>query len=1011
MRIKNIENIVIDKLPLNSEKKKVLNRRINKLKRDPKGFMKASYEKRSVQIRDSLPIKYNSNNNFSIVTAVYNSEKYLDDYFKSIIKQSLNFQKYINIICVDDGSTDKSAFIIKTWQKKYPNNIIYVYKENGGQATARNIGLELVNSDWVTFVDSDDFLSRNYFYQVEKAIASNNNIRMVCCNQIYFFEDTNEYIDRHPLNFRFRNNDNIVPCNDLKKNIQFSAALAFFHAKSIPRGLRFDEALRPTFEDGKFVNAFLLYQQSSSQVYFNSEAKYFNRKRADKSSTMDNVWFHKGQFSTVIEKGYIDILLESCQTLGYVPRHLQRTILWEMLRLVKYLLNHEERVSFLNAEEKKNLLHLMDRVFKFIDKDVILSYELGNCGFSRQLGMLGTFKNVDVDTQVAYIDKVDYSKNIFLIRFFSSFEITFKVYSDSEEQEFLPVFYKKSDRLFLDRVFLTEHRLWCPIPMSGTMNIAINGKNAFINYDRKKYKQGLPVKFLYENFEKKNTASAWILMDRDDRAGDNAEFLYNFIMKERPEKELYFILNQDSIDWERLERQNFNLIAHGSDEHRSILEKGSLLISSQVGYILEPFKGLNSSYRRIFLQHGVIKDDLSNWLNNIKTDLLITSTFEEYESIVQDNSKYNYTEKEVKLTGLPRFDSLYKNKDIYKKQVLIMFTWRKSITGTFVTNDKSKRQLNQNFKSTRYYKEVNSLLNNKVIKDLSENYELNFILCPHPNMEDYIDSFDIPREVTIASNRKMIHDLVNESAIVITDFSSIAFDFAYQEKPVLYYQFDQDEIFSGGHTYQQGYFSYEDDGFGPVVTKEEDLLIELEKVMVNNVEPLEPYATRIKNTFAYHDTNNCQRVYEAIINLDRPDNAVASVDTIMSYAQQAIIHESWDLALERIDNALEHTDITSAQIDEIMQMKEEVIHTGYKDQPIKLANVLWQENRLSEALGQLEQIESIEVTDELLRLRVKLAILNDDFILARDSQKLLLESYSDTCTIEDWQFYTQLATI
>ncbi|HEG4692299.1 TPA: glycosyltransferase, partial [Campylobacter jejuni] len=114
------------------------------------------------------PKKYQAYNKYAIVSAVYNVEKYLDDFFKSIINQRLDFKRNIFIICVDDGSTDNSAQIIKKYQKKYPKNIIYLYKENGGQASARNLGLKYLkendlNTPWVTFTDPDDFLGRDYF--------------------------------------------------------------------------------------------------------------------------------------------------------------------------------------------------------------------------------------------------------------------------------------------------------------------------------------------------------------------------------------------------------------------------------------------------------------------------------------------------------------------------------------------------------------------------------------------------------------------------------------------------------------------------------------------------------------------------------------------------------------------------------------------------------------------------------------------------------------------------------
>lgn len=890
----------IDKLRfINENEKKVLFRRVKKLKRDPKGFLSSSFKKRSNMVKEALPIRYNSSRNYTVITAAYNSEKYLDDYFCSIINQSLKFKGNINIICVDDGSTDDTAEIIKKWQKKYPENISYHYKENGGQASARNLGLEDVDNatDWITFIDSDDFLPKDYFYEVDKSIEKNENIRMVGCNQIYYFEETNSYIDRHPFNYRFKNNKNIVSCRDMKKNIQFSAALSFLHYRSIPKTLKFDERMKPTFEDGKFINMFLLSQKESSLVYFNPKARYFNRKRADKSSTMDGVWLHKGQFSTVLENGYLDILSQSYKNFGYIPKHLQRSILWEMLRLVKHLLNHEERVSFLTPVEKDKLIHLMRECFEYIDKDTIMNYELGNCGFSRQLGMLGTFKGLDVDRQVTYIDKVDIDKNIFLLRFFSCFDVTVKVYT--ENGEINPIYYKKSDRKFLSETFLVEHRLWLTIPENGNLIVEINNNNAFINFNGHKYKSGLDISNLHRGSNIGILKPIWILMDRDDQAGDNAEFLYEYVQKKHINQEIYFVINKDSPDWIRLKNKNFNLIGHGTQRHKEFLEQCSLLISSQCGFIIEPFEGLNSNYKRVFLQHGVIKDNLSSWLNNVKTDLMITSTVDEYESIVNDHTQYVFGKNEVKLTGLPRFDSLYKNRMSSSRNVLIMFTWRKEVTGSFLNNEKSVREFNDSFKETYYYKAINSFLNNSYLRYLSEIYKFEFLLCPHPNMEPYLKLFDIPDFVKVAGNNESIHDLINKSAMVITDYSSIAFDFAYQNKPVAYYQFDKENFFNGEHTYTEGYFNYANDGFGPVEIEEEYFIARLEEILANDCKPTDLYAKRIDNTFEHRDDSNCKRVFEAIISLNQPEEDQFDIDVLLRTTLQAFKTESWSLVETR----------------------------------------------------------------------------------------------------------------
>ncbi len=916
MNIDDLEKKLLATLPVDKDKKDILQRRLNKLKRDPKGFVKGSYAKRKDQIRKYIPIKHEGKYQYTVVSAVYNVEKYLDEYFESLVNQSLDFKKHIHLILVDDGSTDSSAYIIKKWQKKYPKNIHYYYKKNGGQASARNIGLKHVKTEWVTFIDADDFIDSNYFYLVDQEVYANQNIVMVCCNQIYYFEETNQYIDRHPFGYRFKNGISTAPCGDLGKNIHFSAALSVMRVDCIPSWLNFDERLKPTFEDGKFVNTFLLKQNAESLVCYHPNARYYNRKRADKTSTMDGVWQHKGQFSTVFEYGYLDILPKCKREMGYIPRHLQRTILWEMLKLVKQFMNHEERLDFLTTEEKENLLKNMDSVFEYIDKDTIMNYELGNCGFSRQLGMLGCFKHMDVDQQVAYIDKVECHNNLFSLRFFTAVDSSFQVWNENVSQEILPVHYKKAIREFIGRAFLVEHRLWLPIPKNETIiNLIINDKPSFIHFNKQKFKKGLPSVELKENLILEKS-EYWVLMDRDDSAGDNAEFFYDYLQNYHPSLEAYFVLNKSSADWQRLDNKGFKLIDHGSFEHKTVLEKCTKLISSQIGFIVEPFEDLNDSYKRVFLQHGVIKDDLSDWLNGVKMDLMLTSTNDEYHSIVDDFTKYIYGKKEIALTGLPRFDSLYRKKDKYKNQILIMFTWRKSITGTFIENGKSERHINLEFKKTQYYMAIHQLLNSKNLKHLVSSNKMDVIFCPHPNMRPYLDFFNIPSHIKVASNSTSIHDLINESKMLVTDFSSVAFDFAFQRKPVVYYQFDQEEFFQGGHTYIQGYFSYEKHGFGPVITEYKALIEQLQIILdQDNEKEIEIYQSRADKTFPFFDDMNCQRAYEAICQLDNTQETPPNIDILKKLIDDSYVAENWDVVIQRSKTYLDiSSDDTSVKV-------------------------------------------------------------------------------------------------
>lgn len=106
--------------------------------------------------------------------------------------------------------------------------------------------------------------------------------------------------------------------------------------------------------------------------------------------------------------------------------------------------------------------------------------------------------------------------------------------------------------------------------------------------------------------------------------------------------------------------------------------------------------------------------------------------------------------------------------------------------------------------------------------------------------------------------------------MLITDYSSVAFDIAYLNKPILYYQFDHEDVFSGAHTYQKGYFDYERDGFGDIAHTESALLIKLNQLIHGNDDNLKIYQERGNKTFAFRDNLNCERVYQAIMNLDKP---------------------------------------------------------------------------------------------------------------------------------------------
>ena len=143
---------------------------------------------------------------FSVIIALYNGEKFIDRTLTSLIKQSLPFIQNIEVIIIDDGSEDNSKQIVDGYTRLFPSNIKYYYKQNGGQGSARNYGLQLSNGEWVSFIDQDDFVHRDYFLTAYEFIYKQgyaSALSIIWTRHIYFLEKTKSLSDSHLLKHCF----------------------------------------------------------------------------------------------------------------------------------------------------------------------------------------------------------------------------------------------------------------------------------------------------------------------------------------------------------------------------------------------------------------------------------------------------------------------------------------------------------------------------------------------------------------------------------------------------------------------------------------------------------------------------------------------------------------------------------------------------------------------------------------------------------------------------------------
>lgn len=122
----------------------------------------------------------------SVIVPIYNVEKYLNKCIDSIIEQSL---REIEIILVDDGSTDNSGAIAEMYAQK-DSRVKVIHKENGGQGSARNYGIEVAQGKYIGFIDSDDWIDLNMYEELYIA-AEKENADIAVCNRKVFDENNN----------------------------------------------------------------------------------------------------------------------------------------------------------------------------------------------------------------------------------------------------------------------------------------------------------------------------------------------------------------------------------------------------------------------------------------------------------------------------------------------------------------------------------------------------------------------------------------------------------------------------------------------------------------------------------------------------------------------------------------------------------------------------------------------------------------------------------------------------
>ena len=879
----------------------------------------------------------------AVVMPAFNTAEFISKALDSVIYQSLDFKKNIQIIVVNDASTDNTAEIVEKYRSKYPKNIILINNEtNHGPAYARNVGLSHVNAEFVNFLDSDDYISKHAFRKAYIFLKNHPEIDIASIPIFYFGVKKGP----HKLNYKF-NKTQIIDLNENPSYFQLSGPSSFFRFEKL-KDFKFNERLRVS-EDPLLINQMLL---ENPKIGYLHGVKYHYRQRTLQNSLIATSTNYKSYFTTRIDEYFIRLLNYSLEKYGQVPKFIQHILMYDLqwiceIRFIHMLLNHSE------------IDELYDKIFyilKHVDRDVIYSQLSIPIELKHHLALLkehGTAYRFNKDNfqhdfklNTIYIDHFEFINKDYvyisgiLTNFIKEDNIYVKV--NGKPTNTTKVDYPQRINYSLNFDFAYNHNFEIVLPITKDMEISFEDDlgNLIIDYNHtsrlsrtSKYKLGKDyiaidctnlIKITDKSIQKglkiecgvlnqilaereqgwrtgfilralyflaypffKNR-HMWVFMDLPTVAEDNGYYLFKKAVKSQKLKGIkkYFVFsksknlvaNLSEMDNKYMASSRVvkskkllafeeandkfkelskigNILPYRSLKHRFYLLFADYIICSHPDNdIIYPFwgnyphlAGLARS-KTVFLQHGVTKDDISHWLNRYDKRIFLIVTVSEKEKEAFLDPKYGYNEDFIKVLGFPRFDFLDVLED--RREIVFMPSWRRQY-------DQLKKH---EFMQTDYFRSINEFLNDEQMLDYlhSKNYKL--IFKPHRNVFKFLNAFDIPDEVEVGID-KTYNEIFNHASLMITDYSSVAFDFAYLKKPLIYYHPDNDYHFD----IDKSYFKYDSMGFGPVTKTSDELKQHIMRLVENKCVMDEEYEKRVEEFFTYIDKNNSERVIDAIL--------------------------------------------------------------------------------------------------------------------------------------------------
>ncbi|MEK4947772.1 CDP-glycerol glycerophosphotransferase family protein [Carnobacterium sp. FSL W8-0810] len=338
-------------------------------------------------------------------------------------------------------------------------------------------------------------------------------------------------------------------------------------------------------------------------------------------------------------------------------------------------------------------------------------------------------------------------------------------------------------------------------------------------------------------------------------AQDNGYFFFKAAKEKKVKEKTYFVYRDEFLEKNSLNKEK-GMIKYDSFKHFFVYFKSDFLIVSHgVRDVLPTIYHDTTKNKKkiIHLQHGIVAMKKvffhKNSYNGKVRKMVVSSDFEKQIFI----EKMKMSPQQIMNSGLVRYDYLNdESQNQEKKIIFVMPTWRE-----WIIKDE------ETFLQSDFYKSYSELLNDKELNDYLKENNLVIKIVPHIEIRlKYMKYFSSKYDYiqVIDTEKETVQELIKKSSLLITDYSSVALDFVYLNKPVLFYHFDLEDYLINRGSFVNLYT----DLFGPVAYQYDDLKIKIKEIQNENFITKEEYIRKSSRHFDHKDKNNFKRTYKRI---------------------------------------------------------------------------------------------------------------------------------------------------